>query len=77
MDFAETIIEISANSPFYGTGNSVIVKIVPGGELCGVPVWGGWVQLVVKGVRYLRHVRKIAISTAIKLDSCRGKGCSR
>lgn len=40
--------------------------------------WGeGWIELVVKGVRYLRHVRKIAISTAIKLDSYRGKGCSR
>ena len=41
MDFAETIIEISAKSPFYGTGNSVIVKILPGGEVCGVPVWRG------------------------------------
>ena len=41
MDFAETIIEISVNSPFYGTDNSIIVKILPGGELCGVPVEGG------------------------------------
>ena len=28
MDFAETIIEISVNSPFYGTDNSIIVKIL-------------------------------------------------
>ena len=40
MDFAETIIEISANSPFYGIDNSIIVKILPGGELCGIPVGG-------------------------------------